>query len=171
MAQVYCQQVGAVAAVPQSHLRLKILSLKLTDLHESVWPSGLRRWLQVPFYLGRRGFEPLSGQKLAYFFLIHEVQSYLLAAWTVMALLWVPLAAKHHRFFALQPACSSGLVPRKLRLARETPATQSINDAAALAQARSQQLRQLKHMKKSANHHDHDCPSCCRCFKFWRDLA
>ena len=28
----------------------------------SVWPSGLRRWLQVPFYFGRRGFEPLSGQ-------------------------------------------------------------------------------------------------------------
>jgi hypothetical protein len=27
----------------------------------SVWPSGLRRWLQVPFYFGRRGFEPLSG--------------------------------------------------------------------------------------------------------------
>ena len=32
------------------------------DMLVSVWPSGLRRWLQVPFYLGRRGFEPLSGQ-------------------------------------------------------------------------------------------------------------
>lgn len=34
----------------------------------SVWPSGLRRWLQVPFYFGRRGFEPLSGQAKFYIF-------------------------------------------------------------------------------------------------------
>ena len=28
---------------------------------QSVWPSGLRRQLQVLFFFGRRGFEPLSG--------------------------------------------------------------------------------------------------------------
>ena len=69
MAPVYCQHAGAVAAVPQPFLKLKTLSLKLTKQYKSVWPSGLRRWLQVPFYFGRRGFEPLSGQMMNLFFL------------------------------------------------------------------------------------------------------
>ena len=30
----------------------------------SVWPSGLRRQLQVLFFFGRRGFEPLSGHNM-----------------------------------------------------------------------------------------------------------
>ena len=33
----------------------------------SVWPSGLRRQLQVLFFFGRRGFEPLSGQATLFF--------------------------------------------------------------------------------------------------------
>ena len=33
----------------------------LSGTMQSVWPSGLRRQLQVLFFFGRRGFEPLSG--------------------------------------------------------------------------------------------------------------
>ena len=80
----------------------EILSLKSIVQYKSVWPSGLRRWLQVPFYFGRRGFEPLSGQMLQglLFSCTHPCSQGSSLSFCSLDRDGTSLGANHHSFFS-----------------------------------------------------------------------